>query len=117
MAISRMHPIANWVRLAPHEHRRALDKVLQFRDAAPDPTASGVPEAAVAWFWESELPRLLQRPDVRNQALERLRELRDTRLRLGDQITMQAGALLEQQALVEVEHQQLAALVEVPCGS
>ena len=34
-----------------------------------------------------ELPRLMQRPDVRNQALERLQELRDTRLRLGDQIT------------------------------
>jgi hypothetical protein len=113
MAISRMHPIANWVRLAPHEHRRALDKVIQFRDAAPDPTASGLPEAAVAWFWTEELPRLLQRPDVRNQALERLQELHDTRLRLGDQITMQAGALLEQQAAVELEHQQLAALVEV----
>jgi hypothetical protein len=116
MAISRMHPIANWVRLAPHEHRRALDKVLQFRDAAPDPTASGMPEAAVAWFWTGAA-RLLQRPDVRNQALERLQELQDTRLRLGDQITMQAGALLEQQAAVEVEHQQLAALVEVPHGS
>jgi len=113
MAISRMHPIANWVRLAPHEHRRALDRVLQFRDAAPDPTASGMPEAAVAWFWTEELPRLLQRPDVRNQALERLQELQDTRLRLGDQITMQAGALLEQQALAEVEHQQLAELVAV----
>ena len=117
MAISRMHPVANWVRLAPHEHRRALDKVLQFRDAAPDPMASGLPEAAVTWFWTEELPRLLQRPDVRQQALDRLQELQDTRLRLGDQITMQAGALLEQQALVEVEHQQLAALVEVPHGS
>jgi hypothetical protein len=55
----------------------------------------------------------LSRPDVRAQALGRLQELEDTRLRLGDQITMQAGALLEQQAAVEVEHQQLAALVEV----
>jgi hypothetical protein len=56
MAISRMHPIANWVRLAPHEHRRALDKVLQFRDAAPDPMASGMPEAATAWFWSRSCP-------------------------------------------------------------
>ena len=115
--ISKKHPVANWLRLAPHEHRRALDRVIQFRDAAPDPTASGLPEAAVAWLWTEELPRLLQRPDVRNQALERLQELHDTRLRLGDQITMQAGALLEQQALVEVEHQQLAALTEVSHGS
>lgn len=39
MAIARMHPVANWCRLSPHEHRRTLDKVLQFRDAAPDPMA------------------------------------------------------------------------------
>lgn len=115
--IARKHPIANWVRLAPAEHRRALDKVLQFRDAAPDPMASGMPEAATAWFWESELPRLLTRPDVRRQALERLVELQDSQLRLSDQIQMQAGALIEQQAAAQLEIQQLAALVEVPHGS
>jgi len=112
--ISRMHPVANWVRLAPHEHRKALDRVLAFRDAAPDPMASGLPEAAVEWFWESELPRLLQRPDVRQQALERLVELQDTQLRLADQIQMQAGALIEQQASAQLELQQLTALVEAP---
>jgi len=114
--ISRMHPVANWVRLAPHEHRRALDKVMQFRDAAPDPMASGLPEAAVTWFWAEELPRLLNRPDVLQQALDRLVELQDTQLRLADQIQMQAGALLQQQATVELEHQQLTALVEVAHG-
>lgn len=114
--ISRMHPIANWVRLAPAEHRRALDKVLQFRDAAPDPMASGMPEAAVTWFWTEELPRLLTRSDVRRQALERLVELQDNQLRLSDQIQMQAGALIEQQAAALVEIQQLAALVEVSDG-
>jgi hypothetical protein len=36
--IARKHPICNWCRLSPAECRRALDKVLQFRDAAPDPT-------------------------------------------------------------------------------
>lgn len=112
MAIARMHPVANWCRLSPAEHRRALDKVLQLRDAAPDPMASGLPEAAVQWWWQEELPRLLQRPEVRRQAIERLQELQDTRLRLQDQIQMQAGSLMEQQAAVELEHQQLAALVE-----
>ena len=114
--IARKHPICNWVRLSPAECRRALDKVLQFRDAAPDPMASGMPEAAVTWFWESELPRLLTRPDVRRQALERLQELQDTRHRLADQIQMQAGALIEQQAAAQLEIQQLAALVEVTDG-
>ena len=111
--ISRMHPVCNWCRLSPAEHRRALDKVLQFRDAAPDPMASGMPEAAVTWFWTEELPRLLTRPDVRKQAMERLVELQDSQLRLSDQIQMQAGALIEQQAAAQLEIQQLAALVEV----
>ena len=114
--ISKKHPVCNWLRLPPAECRRTLDRVLQFRDAAPDPTASGMPEAAVTWFWTEELPRLLTRADVRKQAIERLQELQDTRHRLADQIQMQAGALLEQQAVVELEHQQLAALVEVSDG-
>ena len=49
--ISKKHPVANWLRLAPHEHRRALDAVIQFRDSSDNPMASGMPEAAVAWFW------------------------------------------------------------------
>ena len=114
--IARKHPICNWVRLAPAEHRRALDKVLQFRDSSDNPMASGMPSAATAWFWESELPKLLARPDVRRQALERLVELQDNQLRLSDQIQMQAGALIEQQAAAQLEIQQLAALVEVSDG-
>ena len=101
--ISKKHPVCNWLRLAPHEHRRALDKVIQFRDSSDNPMASGMPEAAVAWLCTEELPRLLTRPDVRKQAIERLQELHDTRNRLGDQITMQAGALLEQQAEIAAE--------------
>lgn len=101
--ISRMHPVANWVRLPPHEHRRALDKVLAFRDSSPDPMASGMPEAAKAWFWTEELPKLLQRPEVRAQALERLAELSAKRQDLEHQIRLQAGALIEQQAELDQE--------------
>ena len=114
--IARKHPIANWVRLPPAECRRTLDRVLQFRDSSDNPMASGMPEAAVTWFWTEELPRLLTRPDVRRQALERLIELQDNQLRLSDQIQMQAGALIEQQAAAQLEIQQLAALVEVTDG-
>lgn len=92
--ISRMHPVANWVRLAPHEHRKALDQVLDFRDAAPDPMASGMPEAAVTWFWESELPRLIQRPEVRRQAEEHLAELEQSAALVEQELNQQAPALL-----------------------
>lgn len=101
--ISRMHPVCNWVRLPQHEHRQALDKVLQFRDAAPDPMASGMPEAAVEWFWSVELPKLMKRPEVRQQAFERLAELSAKRQDLEQQIRLQAGALIEQQAELDQE--------------
>jgi hypothetical protein len=103
MAISRMHPIANWVRLAPHEHRRALDKVLQFRDAAPDPTASGLPEAAVAWFWSTQLPALVNDPKIRDQVLSRLGDLAAKQQAIDRQVQQQAGALLAQQAEIAAE--------------
>lgn len=75
MTIARKHPIANWLLLPPVEQRRALDKVMQFRDAAPDPMASGLPPAAERWFWDEELPRLVTRPEVRRQVEERIDEL------------------------------------------
>ena len=90
MTISRKHPIANWLLLPPHEQRAALDKVLQFRDAA-DPMASGLPEAAVRWFYTEELPRLAQRADVRHQVEARIDEL------VSEQSSIAAG--LDQQQI------------------
>lgn len=105
--ISRMHPVANWVRLAPHEHRKALDKVLDFRDAAPDPMASGMPEAAFAWFWESELPRLIQRPEVRRQAEEHLAELEQSAALVEQELKQQAPALLARLKELQAEVRRL----------
>jgi len=55
VTLARKHPVANWLRLPPGEQRRALDQVLALRDAG-DPMASGLPPAAVDWFWSEELP-------------------------------------------------------------
>ena len=51
MAISRKHPVANWLLLPAHETRRALEKVLDIRDKSDDPLASGLPPAAIEWFY------------------------------------------------------------------
>jgi len=61
--------------MPPHEQRRALDKVLDFRDKSADPMASGIPPAAIQWFYSEELPRLCLRPDVRLQVEARIQEL------------------------------------------
>ena len=93
-SIARKHPIANWLLLPPHECRRALDKVLDFRDKANDPNASGIPPAAIEWFYNEELPRLCIRPDVRAQ------------------VEQQIQALLQQAATVEAEISPAAAALQ-----
>ena len=99
-SIARMHPVANWLRLPAHETRRALDKVLDFRDKSADPTASGLPEAAVEWFYAEELPRLCTRPDVQVQVEAHIQELLQQAATVEAEITPQAAAL--QQRLDEI---------------
>ena len=93
MAISRKHPVANWLRLPAHETRRALDKVLDFRDKSDDPKASGMPPAAVEWFYSEELPRLCMRPDVQVQVEAHIQELLQQAATVEAEISPQAAAL------------------------
>ena len=92
-SIAKMHPCANWLRLPAHETRRALDKVLDFRDKQSDPNASGMPPAAVEWFYGEELPRLCMRPGVRAQVTARIEELLQQAASVESQIAPEAAAL------------------------
>lgn len=101
--IARKHPVANWLLLPPHEQRRALDKVLDFRDQDSDPNASGLPAAAVDWFWLEELPRLMQRPEVRVFAQERVAELNAKAAELRQRIQRQIGSMQDEAEAAEQE--------------
>ncbi len=92
-SIARKHPICNWLRLPASETRRALDKVLDFRDKSADPMASGLPESAVEWFYSEELPRLCMRPDVRLQVEAQIQELMQQAAALEAEISPAAAAL------------------------
>ncbi len=100
VSIARKHPICNWLRLPPSETRRALDKVLDFRDKSADPTASGLPVSAVEWFYSEEIPRLCMRPDERLQVEAQIQELMQQAGALEAEISPQAAAL--QQRLDEI---------------
>ena len=110
--ISRKHPVANWLLLPPHEHRRALDKVLDFRDLDPDPNATGVPAAAVDWFWQQELPRLMQRPEVRVFAQERVTELQARASDLRQRIKRQVGSMEAEAEAAEQEAARINAVMQ-----
>ena len=110
--ISRKHPVANWLLIPPHEHRRALDKVLDFRDRDSDPNASGLPAAAVDYFWQTELPALLTRPYIRQLAQERIAELSTKAADLNHRIEVQTGSMQREVAAATSEADRIAALLQ-----
>ena len=107
--ISRKHPCANWLLLPPHEHRRALDRVLDFRDRDPDPNASGMPAAAVEDFYERELPALLTRPYIRQLAQEQIAMLNAKAADLRHRIEVQAGGMQREADAAEAEAARITA--------
>ena len=107
--ISRKHPVANWLLLPPHEHRRALNRVLDFRDKDPNPNASGVPSAAVDYFWETELPALLTRPYIRQLAQEQIAMLNAKAADLRHRIEVQAGGMQREAEAAEAEAARITA--------
>ena len=107
--ISRKHPVANWLLLPPHEHRRALNRVLDFRDKDPNPNASGLPPAAVDYFWQEELPALLTRPYLRQLAQEQIAMLNAKAADLRHRIEVQAGGMQREADAAEAEAARITA--------
>ena len=107
--IAKKHPIVNLLQLSPKEYRRALDQVLRFRDLDPDPNASGLPAAAADWFWNHELPQLIQRSEVRVFAQERVLELNAKAADLRQRIEREVGSMQEEAEAAEQEAQRINA--------
>jgi hypothetical protein len=100
-----MHPVANWLRCDASLYSRSLDQVLRHRDEqmAADPNCSGLPPASRDWFWSEQLPRLVNDPQIRDQVHFRQCELAAMRQAIEDQLRLQAGALIDQQAEIDAE--------------
>ena len=110
--MKRGHPVANWCLVEPHEQRRALNRVLDFRDADPDPNASGMPAAAVEDFYERELPALLTRPYIRQLAQEQIALLNAKAADLRHRIEVQAGGMQREALAAEAEAARIASAME-----
>ena len=110
--ISKKHPVANWIQLSPSEYRRVLNKVLDFRDLDPDPNASGLPAAAVDWFWTQELPQLMQRPEVQQFASEHVAQLNAKAAELRHRIERQVGAMQDAAEAAEQEAARINAVMQ-----
>lgn len=100
--IAKMHPTGNWLRVPDHLYRQALERNI----------ALGKPDEA--HFWGAELPALLQHPEYRRQAQERVADLRAKSDAIQQQVQCQVGSLLEEQGLVDVERHRLSELLAEP---
>ena len=105
MRVSKIHPVANWLRCDASLYSRSLDQVLRHRDEqmATDPSCSGLPTASRDWFWAEQLPRLVNDPQIRDQVHFRQCELAAMRQAIEGQLRQQAGALIDQQAEIDAE--------------
>ena len=113
MRIGRMHPVANWLRCQGDDYTRSMDVVLGFRDQQmqQDPSASGLPPAAIQWFWTEQLPQLLQQPHYRNQAEAHLASLRVKSEDLSEMVERVAGQLLNDQTETDAQNEQLQSVL------
>ena len=100
--VNRMHPTANWLRVPDGPYRQALERNI----------ALGRPDEA--HFWGTELPALLQHPQYRRQAEERVAELQQKSSAIQQQVQRQVGSLLEEQGMADLERHRLAELLADP---
>lgn len=100
--ISKMHPTANWLRVGDLTYRQALERNIQL--GRPDD----------AHFWGTELPALLQHPQYRRQAEERIAELQQKSDGIQQQVQRQVGSLLEEQGMADLERHRLSELLADP---
>jgi len=114
MRVGRMHPVANWLRCQGDDYTQSMDAVLAFRDqaVASDPSHTGLPPAALTWFWTEQLPQLLRQPHYRRQAEQQLEALRLKSADLGEMVERVAGSLLNDQAETDQQAAELQAVLD-----
>jgi hypothetical protein len=100
--IAKQHPSANWLRVGDHIYRQALERNI----------ALGEPDQV--HFWGTELPALLQHPQYRQQAEERVAELLQKSDAIQEQVQRQVGSLLEEQGMADLERHRLSELLADP---
>lgn len=108
-----MHPVCNWLRCVDHDYRRSMDQVLRHRDKAQavDPTQSGLPEASVSWFWQTQLPELIKQEGYRHQCEQHAENLQLALLAIDSDINSQTRGLQEEKAAKTAELAKLTALL------
>ena len=114
MRVAKSHPLLGWLRLDGHTYSRTLDRSLLERDQVVevDASHSGHAPGFITWVWAQQLPELCRKDTYRQQVVERCVALRAKSASIGADINRMVGSLLEEQADVDSELEQLQALLD-----
>ena len=112
MRVAKCHPQLGWLRLQARDYSRSLDHLLNFRDRDPDQNRTGPSPEYINWMWSVELPELMQRPEVRVFAQERIAELRAKSAEIRQTIQRQVGSMEADAEAAEAEAARLTAALE-----
>ena len=107
MRVAKCHPQLGWLRLQARDYSRSLDHLLNFRDRDPDQNRTGPSPEYINWMWSVELPELMQRPEVRVFAQERIAELRAKSAEIRQTIQRQVGSMEAEAADAEAEAERI----------
>ena len=113
MRVSKSHPVANWLRCDANLYSRSLDRVLRDRDEAlkTDRQHSGLPAESKRWFWEEQLPNLMQQEQYRHQVEQHAENLQLALVAIDSDINRQTQSLQEERAAKAAELAQVNALL------
>jgi len=99
------HSVANWLSVNLDLFRQYFERLINDinEQYKADPNASGLSPTSRVWFWTEQLPVLAHDPGICNQVHCRLDALAARRQAIEDQIRLQAGVLIEEQSVFDVE--------------
>ena len=112
MRVAKCHPQLGWLRLQARDYSRSLDHLLTFRDRDPDQNRTGPSPEYINWMWTVELPELMQRPEVRVFAQERVTELQARASDLRQRIKRQVGSMEAEAEAAEQEAARINAVMQ-----
>ena len=112
--ISRMHPIANWLRCRGNLYQQALNKVRNDHQAEVEinPQFSGLPPKSKTFFWNESLPKLVQEDFYAEQVEQRIKDLNFRSSNIRKQITAQTESLVDEANRMEIESERLRQILD-----
>ncbi len=109
-----MHPIANWLRCRGTLYNLTLNRVRNDHEDAQkiNPNHSGLPPKSKTYFWNEQLPNLVQEDFYAEQVKERIKDLDFRANNIRKEINAQTESRVDEANRMEMESDRLKEILE-----